>query len=45
MNLAQSADAVNEALNKYLGWPTYYHEPQADGVRVEVGRLRFEVGW
>lgn len=45
MNLSQSADAVNEALNKYLGWPTYYHEPHSEGVRVEVGRLRFEVGW
>ncbi|MBW7885281.1 MAG: fucose isomerase [Caldilineaceae bacterium] len=27
MNLSQTAAAINEAFNKYLGWPTYYHEP------------------
>jgi L-fucose isomerase-like protein len=26
MNLSTTASAVNEALNKYLGWPTYWHE-------------------
>jgi L-fucose isomerase-like protein len=25
MNLAQTASAVHEALEKYLGWPTYFH--------------------
>jgi L-fucose isomerase-like protein len=27
MNLAQTAPIINEALTKYLGWETYYHEP------------------
>lgn len=27
MNLSTTASAINEALNKYLGWPTYWHEP------------------
>jgi L-fucose isomerase-like protein len=26
MNLSQTAAAVNEALTKYLGWETYYHD-------------------
>ncbi|MFN3980259.1 MAG: L-fucose/L-arabinose isomerase family protein [Caldilinea sp.] len=26
MNLSQVAPAVNEALNKYMGWSTYWHE-------------------
>jgi L-fucose isomerase-like protein len=26
MNLSQTAPAVNEALNKYMGWPTYWHQ-------------------
>jgi L-fucose isomerase-like protein len=25
MNLSQTASAVHEALEKYLGWPTYFH--------------------
>jgi L-fucose isomerase-like protein len=25
VNLSQTADAVNEALGKYLGWEVYYH--------------------
>lgn len=25
INQARVADAINEAFNKYLGWPTYYH--------------------
>ena len=25
INLSQTADAVNEALTKYLGWDVYYH--------------------
>lgn len=25
MNLSETASAVHEALEKYLGWPTYYH--------------------
>ena len=25
MNLSEKASAVHEALEKYLGWPTYYH--------------------
>jgi L-fucose isomerase-like protein len=25
MNLSETASAVNEALNKYLEWPTYWH--------------------
>ncbi len=28
INLSQTADAVNEALNKYIGWDVYYHESQ-----------------
>ncbi len=27
INLSQVAAPIHEALNKYLGWPTYYHEP------------------
>ena len=27
MNLSQTAPLINEALTKYLGWETYYHEP------------------
>jgi L-fucose isomerase-like protein len=27
VNLSQTASAVHEALTKYLGWETYYHEP------------------
>ena len=26
MNLSQVAPAVNEALSKYMGWSTYWHE-------------------
>lgn len=29
MNLAQTAPIINEALTNYLGWETYYHEPDA----------------
>jgi len=29
MNLSNSGPAVHEALTKYLGWATYYHEPAA----------------
>jgi hypothetical protein len=27
MNLSNTGPAVHEALTKYLGWATYYHEP------------------
>ena len=30
INLSQTADAVNEALGKYLGWDVYYHNPPAN---------------
>jgi L-fucose isomerase-like protein len=26
VNLSQCATAVNEALNKYVGWDVYYHD-------------------
>ncbi len=29
MNLSSTAAAVHEALNKYLGWATYWHEAEA----------------
>jgi L-fucose isomerase-like protein len=28
INLSQSADAVYEALTKYMGWEVYYHKPR-----------------
>lgn len=29
VNMSQSADAVNEAMSKYLGWQVYYHNAEA----------------
>ncbi len=45
MNLSQTADAVSEALDHYLGWPTYYHEPESGSRQLKLGRLQVKVSW
>ena len=45
MNLSQTADAVHEALDKYLGWSTYYHEPESESRSLKLGRLSVKVAW